>query len=115
MIDFANTLQKISISLEKLEPLIGTVGELVRYYAKKEKANRATVRKFSQLGLFPKLVVAHFIESDSMKLFYTGLCIVKHLLRIDAVRMTQILVEYEESCQDDRIREGFLTIVWCAV
>lgn len=58
------------------------------------------VVKFYSHELFTTLIVEHFIESGSMRLFHTGLCIVKNLLRDEQSRevTTQMIIEYEECC-----------------
>ena len=96
------------------EAIIGTVGGLVRLLTKKEAPR--IVRKFYKHGLFLKLVVAHFIESQSMQLFYIGLSIVKSLLRAGGTErkiMTQIILEYEESCELSQ-KTSFLDTIWSA-
>jgi hypothetical protein len=79
------------------ESLIEIVGNMVRLLTRKGFSIRK-ITEFSSKNLFTGLLVEHFIETPSMKKYYTGLCIVKNLLAVNAETTTNMIIEYEDSC-----------------
>lgn len=63
---------------ERYETLIQCVGNFTRLLPKKLTTQTSL---FEKHNIFPSLVVPFFIESRSMQLFYTGVNIVKNMLR----------------------------------
>ena len=67
--------------------------------------------------MFSKLVIDHFIESQSMALFQKGLSIVKNLIHSDPEKALQLINEYDECCKNTlgsdgiSMRRDFLTFM----
>mmetsp|Transcript_11159 Transcript_11159/g.15021 ORF Transcript_11159/g.15021 Transcript_11159/m.15021 type:complete len:145 (+) Transcript_11159:823-1257(+) len=60
------------------------------------------MKKFSKLDLYPKLVVAHYIEANTRQLFMQGIGILRSLLKTKSRKslntVLEIVFQFEESC-----------------
>ena len=107
---------QLTVETQAGASLLDSLGSLVRLLTRRS-FSVVKIKKFAKNNLFTVLVVEHFIEAPSMQLFYTGLCIMKNLLRGDAQETVQMIVEYEECCLNafggggQTARKGFLDIV----
>ena len=81
---------------DEYENLLATIGGFYSYYAKRVHRKAMTIKQVALHHILPKFINAHFIDSQSWRLFKIGLSMVKNLLRINAKGLTSMILEYEE-------------------